>query len=1009
LVSNLNYLHMKTALRSFTLILVSSFLLASHQASAQCNSALALFQTNTACFGEDLQFTGYVTSDCQVPNSVQYTWTSSGIDTENNPVIYDQLTVTGNVPGYTLIPLYTIPYNDILEIYQICLDVNILDENLSVISTTQQCLSSFDIPTVMTVLPQLSPNWCGDQVCLMSATVVGGIAPYAYYVDGEPASSNFGLCYNSPGMHEITVVDANGCVTNESFMVATSELGNGSCESAQPLQSGIVFQDTLCTINFENTSCLDYSYYLESWYTINSENAAHMNIGFFSGYYGNNGFMPFGLEVYTSPDNSGCGNLELAYCYDGQLNGSCFDLAEFIAIAPNTDYYIRPVVQWTSMSYCEIVVVLSDELIDPICGCNNPASCNYNPEALINDGSCGYNGCMDPGACNYLSYASCDDGSCIYGNDMTGQVFHDLNGNGLWDFWSNEAAMGTGGYLYISELNMIVYPDGEGSFVLPDLPANLYHVEYVSTDALWVLSGDNTLEITLPTCNGLLIPVVPTSEAAAQISGDGFWWNTNLHCTNGFNIGVWVQNTGTVPLSGEFSMSFDPSLNYAEYSYGVSPTVNNAGNPVWQITDQPVGTTMYYMIHILGPGVEEVGNVYSFAMNLALEDNQGFVFYDESWTNNSTVTCAYDPNDKQAIPVGYADQHFILGNEEIEYKIRFQNTGNAPAFDVVIEDQIDITKLDLGTIEPVIASHSCSTIIQPDGLVKFVFNNIMLPDSASDEPGSQGYVIFRIRPVEGLLPGDVIENTAGIFFDENPPIITNTTFHTIFSCDWIQPDPQSTSVCEGDTVGFDATYDYVDAYVWLLEDMMIWDGSVLDYALQDQGTYSFSLQRSNPLCDAIDEFEVVVHPNPEATITSDGTIMTASDGIAWQWFYLSVPLVEQTSQTANIIGDGFYHVEVTNEHGCTAQSEPFMVVTAGESLYDTPSVLFPNPAHEFALLKTSQKGSSMSVYDQQGRMVYSGNVNSDFYHMNTSEFNAGIYTVVLHSPGKTEKIRLIVE
>jgi hypothetical protein len=38
--------------------------------------------------------------------------------------------------------------------------------------------------------------------------------------------------------------------------------------------------------------------------------------------------------------------------------------------------------------------------------------------------------------------------------------------------------------------------------------------------------------------------------------------------------------------------------------------------------------------------------------------------------------------------------------------------------------------------------------------------------------GSQGYVAFRMKPRTGLVPGDLIENTAAIYFDFNEPIIT---------------------------------------------------------------------------------------------------------------------------------------------------------------------------------------------------------------------------------------------
>jgi hypothetical protein len=45
--------------------------------------------------------------------------------------------------------------------------------------------------------------------------------------------------------------------------------------------------------------------------------------------------------------------------------------------------------------------------------------------------------------------------------------------------------------------------------------------------------------------------------------------------------------------------------------------------------------------------------------------------------------------------------------------------------------------------------------------------------------GSHGYIQFKIKPKPGFAIGDIIPNTASIFFDFNPAIITNT-FQTQF-------------------------------------------------------------------------------------------------------------------------------------------------------------------------------------------------------------------------------------
>ncbi len=55
----------------------------------------------------------------------------------------------------------------------------------------------------------------------------------------------------------------------------------------------------------------------------------------------------------------------------------------------------------------------------------------------------------------------------------------------------------------------------------------------------------------------------------------------------------------------------------------------------------------------------------------------------------------------------------------------------------------------------------------------------MLPDSNVNEPLSHGFVKFRAKQRQTNTPGMVIKNRAGIYFDFNTPVITNTVFHTL--------------------------------------------------------------------------------------------------------------------------------------------------------------------------------------------------------------------------------------
>ena len=144
----------------------------------------------------------------------------------------------------------------------------------------------------------------------------------------------------------------------------------------------------------------------------------------------------------------------------------------------------------------------------------------------------------------------------------------------------------------------------------------------------------------------------------------------------------------------------------------------------------------------------------------------------------TTVVNSFDPNDKQANPSGFGEEHSILPNTDIQYTIRFQNIGTDTAFRVIILDTL-AAELDPGTVVPGPSSHPYDWRIDENGLLRFSFHNIELPDSSTNVEASQGFVSFSIAQQRDLPVETRIENRAGIYFDFNPAVITNTYFHTV--------------------------------------------------------------------------------------------------------------------------------------------------------------------------------------------------------------------------------------
>ncbi len=154
---------------------------------------------------------------------------------------------------------------------------------------------------------------------------------------------------------------------------------------------------------------------------------------------------------------------------------------------------------------------------------------------------------------------------------------------------------------------------------------------------------------------------------------------------------------------------------------------------------------------------------------------------------------SFDPNDKQAQPVGIGqgvsdgglhaplstlNSHFVDERQEINYTINFQNTGTDTAFTVVVRDTLS-SALDLNTFRAGASSHKYTVDILESKILKFTFNKINLPDSARGKTASQGFIKFAISLKRDVAFGTRIENKAAIVFDFNAPIITKTVFHTL--------------------------------------------------------------------------------------------------------------------------------------------------------------------------------------------------------------------------------------
>jgi uncharacterized repeat protein (TIGR01451 family) len=137
------------------------------------------------------------------------------------------------------------------------------------------------------------------------------------------------------------------------------------------------------------------------------------------------------------------------------------------------------------------------------------------------------------------------------------------------------------------------------------------------------------------------------------------------------------------------------------------------------------------------------------------------------------IVGSYDPNDKLEHHGGKILYTAFSANDYLTYTIRFENTGTAEAYNVKVTDLLN-EKLDETSVRMVDAS--AAYVLDRNGNnLTWKFDGINLPPSVANSNIGHGYLIFQVKPKAGYAVGDIITNTADIFFDFNPAIVTNTT------------------------------------------------------------------------------------------------------------------------------------------------------------------------------------------------------------------------------------------
>lgn len=351
-----------------------------------------------------------------------------------------------------------------------------------------------------------------------------------------------------------------------------------------------------------------------------------------------------------------------------------------------------------------------------------------------------------------------DAGDCAFNNNDFGLMGRPVVLNGGADYTFTDMQ----GYYAINA--------DTGIYTITSPPMNYYtHAcpasgEYVDTFATLGLSAANRdfADTVAVHCGDLTVDM-------------GTW---GLRACNSNVLTVMVQNNGTIVVpSSSVTVTLNDSTTFGWANVPLAAFGNNSYT--FNLGQLNPGASQLVQMHI-NVGCDTIGTPYTYSATVSSQVAECDPTNDTD-TYSTLLVAAWDPN---AIEVaaqdpqrGYVTYDEIDGSDELEYVIHFQNTGNAPAIDVRLVDEIP-AQLDPTTIVMGAASHSYNWVVIND-VLHIDFLQIFLPDSNSNLEGSQGFVKFRIQQRPGNGPGTQITNMANIYFDFNPAVATNDAVNVI--------------------------------------------------------------------------------------------------------------------------------------------------------------------------------------------------------------------------------------
>jgi hypothetical protein len=668
-------------------------------------------------------------------------------------------------------------------------------------------------------------------------------------------------------------------------------------------------------------------------------------------------------------------------------------------------------------------------------GCTETNACNYNSNAICNDGTCIYAGCTNPLACNFNSTAGCDDGSCYF----LSNTCDDGNSNTLLDTITSDCTCAgiPFDYGFVENTTNTICPEVTSYDIsistVPTAITNYSFQWYFKTGNNPVPSGSNT-------SGWNIIP----GATASTLAVDAFTGTRTYACfvTPDASYGIsgsWMSGAKVLTYSSFAAQTIigNPNITpFNAYNYIVNPIPGNTYN--WSVTNGAIasgqgtnnvsimwGQNGPYQLTLTESDGACSGSSYLFAVN----NNCSISVSAASSTTNTF--CAGTTLQLQAATsaTGITYQWYLNGTlipNETNQNISVSSGGNY---------QVSINQNGCTAVSNIVSVNQLPSAIIPSILVEQANAGCAGGEATLTVSGG---TYTNLLWSNGLTASSINVNASGDFsitaIDENGCAVSAGPVSVNFSI--LDPVP----VCivtvdqvtgKNNVVWEPVTSDLINSYVVLKETNVANEyaqigtvayGSIgifedLNSDPQIQANrYKLALIDTCGILSSTSNFHKTIHLTANQGIGSNVNLIWSDyEGFDFGSYSIyrgssasSLNLLTTIASNLNSftdvnppVGETYYMIEVA---GVSCDPQRTLVYSHSNILDSTVGIeeftstriaLYPNPASTSITLQvnTSLLGEEYVVFDAIGKVIYKNRIQSTNELIQLENFNNGNYFI----------------